>query len=156
MRDYRCLDGMIANSETMMKTAYEKGYKQGQQDNADLVSNRTKDIGQAWYNKGIKDMFDAIYKIVALKVDGGMSLDDIEEIFGTESSEDIVRNFKDNPKGIIENIREYKASKEKKPVETSYCSYIQTSCPYNVMCESCDVYKSFWAARKKVKEKDND
>ena len=154
MRDYRCLDGMIANSEYMMKTAYEKGYKQGQQDNADCVSEKARE----WYKNGASDMLDAVAKLVCAVNDGGYSGDEIEEIFGTPYEPEILKKFSDDPLLLIENIREYednKPNKTNKP--TIRCvSLTYRYCLHNMNCESCDIGKAIKDAVDKAKENDND
>ena len=121
MRDYRCLDGMIGNAESMLKMAYEKGYQQGQKDSVDCISEETNNISQSWYKAGVRDMFDAMYKLVAPVNKGGLWLHDVEEIFGTDKASDVMSMFSENPLLLIENIREYETRYEK---YRSFCAAV--------------------------------
>ena len=148
MRDYTCLDGMIGSTERMLKTAYEKGYQQGQQDNADCVSEKA-------YERGVRDMFDAISKMLCSVDAGGYAAYELDSIFGDCITANILPRFSDNPLLLIENIREYEENKKKQESDI-YCQYLNRTCPYDMPCLACDVCKSFEAAMEKVKENDNE
>lgn len=140
MKDYNCLKGMIGNAESMLKTAYDRGYEQGQQDNADCVSEKT-------YERGVRDMFDAFYKILAHPKNGGIELSETIEILGTGVYQEICEMFKDNPALLIENIREYENKKKSENV-TKYCSFMNDTCPYTCHCDICAVANVIMDARK--------
>ena len=150
MKEYQCLDGMIANGESMLKTAYDKGYNQGTKD---ANTANTVKILDASYNKGMKDMYDVFHKLLASYGDGGMMLDDVEAIFGTDDIPEICERFKDDPKLLIENIKEYEERKKQEEEKTdTYCGFINMMCPYKIPCVSCDVQKAHKAATAKAKE----
>ena len=152
MKDYQCLNGMIEDSKSKLITAYDKGYKQGQNDNADWVSKKTSEIGKEWYNKGVKDMFDALTKLTYDTRNGGYSGDEIEEIFGTTYEPEILKKFADNPLLLIENIKAYEDRKKQEEKPDTYCGFINMMCPYKIPCVSCDVQKAHKAATAKAKE----
>ena len=151
MRDYNCLDGMIANGESMLKTAYDKGYNHGTKyaNNANTVK-----ILDASYNKGMKDMYDVFHKLLASYGDGGMMLDDVEAIFGTDDIPEICERFKDDPKLLIENIKEYEDGK-KSEKETKICGFMNDLCPYMFSCDTCAVAKVVTDAKRDAKEVKN-
>lgn len=150
MKDYQCLNGMIEDSKSKLMTAYDKGYKQGQKDNADWVSEKTNDIGQAWYNKGVKDMFDALTKLAYDTHRGGYSGNEIEEIFGTTYEPEILEKFKDNPVLLIENIKEYE--ERKKQSKIANCSIIGDECIYQNNPDYCNICIKLKEALIKAKE----
>ena len=155
MKDYQCLKGMIEDSKSKLMTAYDKGYKKGQEDNADWVSERANDIGQAWYNKGVRDLYSAIVRIVS-HTEKGLKYTELKEIFGISSTSEIIDSYEKEPQLLIENIKEYeerKKQEEEKPA--TYCGFIDMMCPYKIPCVSCDVQKAHKAATAKAKENDN-
>ena len=139
---------MIANGESMLKTAYDKGYNQGTKD---ANTANTVKILDASYNKGMKDMYDVFHKLLASYGDGGMMLDDVESIFGTDDIPEICERFKDDPKLLIENIKEYEERK-KPEKETKICGFMNDLCPYMFPCESCAVAKVVTDAKRDAKE----
>ena len=150
MREYNCLDGMIANGESMLKTAYDKGYNQGTKD---ANTANTVKILDASYNKGMKDMFDAAYKILFTSDTGCLPVDDMREIFGTTSYTSIFNTHRDNPLLLIENIEEYEERKKHEEEKTDvYCGFINIICPYKLPCENCNVQKVYTEATAKAKE----
>ena len=137
MRDYTCLDGMIGNAESMLKAAYEKGYQQGVSDNAKNDKENAKEIRDVAYKYGVRLMFDAMYKIMELPECGGMSVSDLENVFGTCSLYNIAKTFRENPQGIIDNINEFEKSKG------LVCDLMNTKCVMEGNCEHCIIKKAY-------------
>lgn len=154
MKDYQCLKGMIEDSKNKLITAYDKGYKQALKDDADSVRNSRSVLEETAYERGAKDMFDALAKLAYDTRNGGYSGDEIEEIFGTTYEPEILKKFADNPLMLIENIKEYEESKTTQE-SNIHCHYLNRTCPYDIPCFSCDVCKAFKAAMEKAKENDN-
>ena len=151
MREYNCLDGMIANGESMLKTAYDKGYNQGTKD---ANTANTVKILDASYKKGVEDMFDAVYKILFTSDTGCLPVDDMREIFGTTSYTSIFNTHHDNPLLLIENIKEYEERK-KSEKETKICGFMNDLCPYMFPCDACKVAKVVTDAKRDAKEVKN-
>ena len=154
MKDYQCLKGMIEDSKSKLITAYDKGYKKALEDDADSVRNSRSVLEEKAYERGVKDMFDAISKMLCAVDDGGYTAKELDDIFGECITANILPRFSDNPLLLIENIKEYEENKKKQESDI-HCHYLNRTCPYDIPCFTCDVCKAFKAAMEKTKENDN-
>lgn len=98
---------LIKDAEEIINTAYENGYKAGEQSTDDSYTIRAKEMQEDAYEEGARDMFSVIRKILADKKNGGMSVDDIYKIFTRTSLADIMEVHADDPVSIIRKVREF-------------------------------------------------
>ena len=95
MKDLTILDDIKEFVNRQIDEAYDEGYTQGEKDGR-------ADIGTA-YNKGLEDAWECAKKIYFTPEAGGLSRDELIDIFG--KSYDIPRKY--SAKQAIDKIKEY-------------------------------------------------
>ena len=139
MKDYHCLDGMIANSETMMKMAYDKGYKQvyveGQKRDLEHTENivrsheKCKSVLEAEYKRGVNDLWESVCKFM----DADIVSD--KEIWGCTSWEKFAQL---SPSEVIERLKEYNKNQEPIVRCCKYCKHSENGMVGNgKRCADC-------------------
>ena len=104
------LEEMIrADYQKKVDEAYQRGYDKGYADktNNDEVCNElAKDI----YQRGLEDAWKAAGKISILEMDGGLSREQMETIFGTDSPSKIYKTF--TVTEAIEKLKAYEKNQK--------------------------------------------
>lgn len=98
MSGTRNLDGLKTQALTCIEAAYDKGYKAAKQDIV-AVGNKSE------YERGLNDAEKARVRLISAVSDGGLSMDEIIDIFDATDYEAVFENF--TICEIIERIKEY-------------------------------------------------
>lgn len=98
------------------------------------------------YRRGLDEAWNAVHKIMAEEEEGGISSDDLRNIFGLITPRQIIMNY--TAREVIDNINEYEENHEKA------CPILDNYCPYpHLQCDECEVYCVMERANKKLEER---
>lgn len=94
---------LVKNVEEIVNTAYENGYKAGEQSADESYTIRAKKMQESAYEEGARDMFSVIRRIL----NGNISVDDIYKIFARTALADIMEEHAEDPVSMISKVREF-------------------------------------------------
>ena len=137
MRDYKQIDGMIKQVNECLHNAFDKGYKQGQQD-------RDKEFEKGeyeFYQKGLDDAWECAREISLLDSNFASveEVKDILKVFGTDNIYDILHNY--TPQGAIKRIKDY----EEKDLHDKCKECVHHSKAPNLFCGRCVEFSEYEA-----------
>lgn len=108
MSGTRNLEGLKTQALTCVEAAYDKGYKAAKQDIV-AVGNKSE------YKRGLNDAEKAKVRLISAVSNGGLSMDEIIDIFDATDYESVFENF--TICEIIERIKEYDERKQQEKLK---------------------------------------
>ena len=98
------------------------------------------------YRRGLDEAWNAVHKIMAEEEEGGISSDDLRNIFGLITPRQIIMNY--TARDVIDIINEYEEDHKKA------CPILDNYCPYpHLQCHECEVHCVMERAKKKLEER---
>ena len=124
--------------------AYFKSWD-GTKNTNELCEEICEILSEKSYEDGLNDAWECARKLILIKREGGLSMEEIEKIFGdTTCRANIIRAY--TASETIAKIKEYENKIRPN------CSYLKDICPYNIKCVDCEVFCSIKRGRDKIKE----
>ena len=126
------MDNHIYNKlDNILQAEYKRGYEEG------YVARKEADQGDNadHYRQGLNDAWELAKQIYFLPSDGGFSAKELENIFGTENWNKILKSF--TAQEAIKKVQEYKENQIKNYHICSKCSYYEDGERGSAFCR-CD------------------